>query len=127
MKYKTRELSGAMLDASVAKASGLNYAIHAGKVWGDGFGITIVNQTPACWAGAAYYEPSTCWAQGGPLIEREQIILNPGSEKGEWEAGVIFDYGHEGPESNHWIRGPTPLIAAMRSYVSSKLGDEVEL
>ena len=26
-----------------------------------------------------------------------------------------------------WFDGPTPLVAAMRSYVSSKLGDKVEV
>ena len=25
------------------------------------------------------------------------------------------------------MRGPTPLIAAMRCYVASKLGDEIEI
>lgn len=27
----------------------------------------------------------------------------------------------------HYFVGPTPLIAAMRCYVASKLGDEVEV
>jgi Protein of unknown function (DUF2591) len=55
---------------------------------------------------------STNWAQGGPIIEREGIALIPG-----WTAerpGFSAD-------------GPTPLIAAMRCYVASCLGDEVEI
>jgi len=55
---------------------------------------------------------STNWAQGGPIIEREGIALIPG-----WTAerpGFSAD-------------GPTPLIAAMRCYVASKLGDEIEI
>ena len=62
------------------------------------------------------YTPSTNWAQGGPIIEREGIALYlyGGSE---WNAHV------GGRESV----GPTPLIAAMRCYVASKLGDEVEI
>ena len=26
-----------------------------------------------------------------------------------------------------WAKGPTPLVAAMRCYVASRLGDEVEI
>lgn len=61
---------------------------------------------------------STDWSQGGPIIERERILIEPHSRT-EWCAtykcpDAIFD-------------GPTPLIAAMRCYVASKLGDEVEI
>jgi hypothetical protein len=55
---------------------------------------------------------STDWAQGGAIIEREGIALIPG-----WTAerpGFSAD-------------GETALIAAMRCYVASKLGDEVEI
>jgi len=58
------------------------------------------------------YNPSGDWMQGGPIIEREGIALIPG-----WTAerpGFSAD-------------GPTPLIAAMRCYVASKLGDDVEI
>ena len=59
---------------------------------------------------------ATDWAQGGPLIEREVIALYLyGPEK--WCA-VADDKEYQ---------GPTPLIAAMRCYVASKLGDEVEI
>lgn len=63
--------------------------------------------------------PSTDWAQGGPIIEREHIgtyhFVLP--EDG-WAASVFDDPIYV---------GPTPLIAAMRCYVASKLGDEVEV
>jgi len=67
------------------------------------------------------YSPSTNWAQGGAIIEREGISL---SRRGEhsWSVwGAVlndFEFDEE---------GETPLIAAMRGYVASKLGDEVEL
>lgn len=59
------------------------------------------------------------WAQGGPIIEWEKIALIPPNERiDEWEAVH--------PERMHDEQyGPTPLIAAMRCYVASKLGDEV--
>jgi len=66
---------------------------------------------------------STDWAQGGPIIEREKIaILSP-------MTGEFWD-ARDGKRLEtpfvYW-RGPTPLIAAMRCYVASKLGDEVEI
>jgi hypothetical protein len=69
------------------------------------------------------FNPSTDWSQGGPIIEREWIcpdrLLN-----GQWVACKRTDTG----DSMLFARtGPTPLIAAMRCYVASKLGDEVEI
>lgn len=64
--------------------------------------------------GAGMFGYSTDWSQGGPIIEREYIQL---SIDLAWEA-------HIGPSI---YRGPTPLIAAMRCYVASKLGDEVDV
>lgn len=66
--------------------------------------------------GYSPYEYSTDWAQGGPIIEREGIALYLYGNS-EWNAHV------GGKEST----GPTPLIAAMRCYVASKLGDDVEI
>jgi hypothetical protein len=62
--------------------------------------------------------PSTDWAQGGAIIEREGIELLCETLGFRWVA-----MPQKGPE---WS-GPTPLIAAMRCYVASKLGFEVEL
>lgn len=64
-----------------------------------------------------YTKYSTDWAQGGPIIERERIDV------------YGFDGDSWGAEDNFRARqyGPTPLIAAMRCYVASKLGDEVEI
>jgi hypothetical protein len=78
----------------------------------------------------AYSEPvrpSTNWAHGGPIIEREGIEF--------WTADSYQDeYGKftsiksaKHPASMQHYKGPTPLIAAMRCYVASKLGDEVEI
>jgi hypothetical protein len=65
------------------------------------------------------YTPSTDWSQGGPIIEREGIGFGfgVGIDSDQWEAGYTT------PEET----GPTPLIAAMRCYVASKLGDEVNV
>ena len=61
---------------------------------------------------------STDWAQGGPLIERNLITIFRHDE--EWFAHSQLSMPEDFP-------GDTPLIAAMRCYVASKLGDEVDV
>jgi hypothetical protein len=63
-------------------------------------------------------EPTISWAQGGPIIEREGITVRRYTDA-LWDASIgRLDYVAD---------GPTPLVAAMRCYVISKLGDEVEV
>jgi hypothetical protein len=100
---KTSELQGAALDWAVAKCEGL----MQGQIAIDG--VT-----------RGFYKPSTDWAQGGPIIERERISV--WARGNEWAAESFVPNQH-GLE----CVGPTPLIAAMRCYVASKLGDEVEV
>ncbi len=61
---------------------------------------------------------SSDWAHGGPIIEREYIQLTI-------DLGWIATR-REGADVCE-AHGPTPLIAAMRCYVASVLGDEVEI
>src|SRR5690606_16052673 len=75
------------------------------------------------------FTPTTDWAQGGPIIEREEIGIRRRDPcfcfKGEeWEARVTIPAKRVGYKR---AKGPTPLISAMRCYVASKLGDEVEV
>lgn len=65
------------------------------------------------------YTPSTNWAQGGPIIEREKITVQPVILPDGWMA--------RNQKDNGVYEGPTPLIAAMRCYVASKLGDTVDV
>ena len=102
MKIKTSELDGAALDWAVAKCEGLDIR----RLSGGEFLL----------ADGDFWFPSTDWAQGGPIIEREGIGLLPsGNSYYERDGGTYYSYGS------------TPLIAAMRCYVASKLGDEVEV
>jgi hypothetical protein len=108
---KTSELTGAALDWSVAKCEGLNAF--------DGLGVAYIPDPRQPHFNMAF-EPSTNWSQGGPIIEREGIcvdlLLN-----GQWIAAS------RKVEGATMYCGPTPLIAAMRCYVASKLGDEVDV
>lgn len=111
---KTSKLTGTALDWAVCKAVGLfNSYPQTGKsflhIW------KTHKQTDA------YIHPSTDWAQGGPIIERESITLTPCESMEEWAADMTFQ---QGVETQY---GPTPLIAAMRCYCCAKLGDEVEI
>ena len=83
------------------------------------------------------YEPSTDWAQGGPIIERESIFVlrEQAGFKGRrlWAAtsgqnkAIGLNEDSVKLYRDKFYFGPTPLIAAMRCYVASKLGDTVEL
>ena len=62
---------------------------------------------------------STEWYHGNAIIESEEIAVWPG-EQGGW-----FASANEGAGKDY--HADTLLIAAMRCYVASKLGDEVEV
>jgi hypothetical protein len=103
---KVSELTGAALNWAVAKCAGL--------ISGNDFDIGFINESG--------FDPSEDWAQGGPIIEREKIGLKYTGAAMEFVAWVN---GELSTVHDHY--GPTPLIAAMRCYVASKLGDEIEL
>ena len=67
------------------------------------------------------YSPSTDWAQGGVILEREEIGFAKYGPNGTWKA-VIGEIPRGIP-----CYGPTPLIAAMRCFCASRLGNEVDV
>jgi hypothetical protein len=80
--------------------------------------------------------PSTDWSQGGPIIEREKINLSVDYQDDAlsldmipigWKANLWNNSVPGTPGFLQWAYGPTPLIAAMRCYVASKLGDNIEI
>ena len=70
------------------------------------------------WAEEDWHWYSTDWSVGGPIIEREGINLEYAFDPEKWCACIMADQE---------VYGPTALIAAMRAYVASKLGDEVDV
>lgn len=125
MKQKTQELTGPTLDYFVAKALGLRCALEVHP-------MTVPKPT-GCWLipdgqrlpdyKAGPFAPSTNWNQGGPIIERESIGIDPwiNGYGGGWTAICVAQGGLE-----HRQEWEAPLIAAMRAFVAAKLGDEVE-
>lgn len=66
----------------------------------------------------AAFNPQGNWAQGGPIIDRERIQFR--SEQNIQYRAFIGLYGAD-------ATGPTHLIAAMRCFVASRIGDEVDI
>ena len=108
---KNTELTGAALDWAVAQAEGL--LAFGYRTDGERF---AVEESDGQIEG---FMPSTDWSQGGPIIEREKIDVM--FEGPEWYAYMRWE------DKTLQYDGPTPLIAAMRCYVASKLGDEIEI
>jgi len=96
---KTSELTGAALDWAVANCESVEI---------------IVRQENWDWY-------SSSWEQGGPIIEREGLDIRKirTAHAMAWRS-VTFDDSIK-------QYGPTPLIAAMRCYVASKMGDDIEI
>ena len=145
MKIKTSELTGKALDWAVAQAEGLKSLIHYPKA------VAVLSPGIPRFVP---FMPSTDWQHGGPIIERENITIiradndypshivdyiGPGVPS--WFAecsrfighNVETSYEHQQMEPAFLIEeisgyyGPTPLTAAMRAYVTLKLGEEVEI
>lgn len=142
MKIKTSELTGAALDWAVAKIEGhidsgqvVIYPYRTYDEYGSPLGFSPPVEVYYC----NDYRPSTKWAQGGLIIEREGILLralrNPGHTlDGQWLAmydstntGTMVQWVKRTDWPRHYLAGPTPLVAAMRCFVASKLGEEVEV
>tara|TARA_R110000822_G_scaffold222962_1_gene356246 strand:+ start:71 stop:463 length:393 start_codon:yes stop_codon:yes gene_type:complete len=117
---KTSELTDRALDWAVAKCEGIDY------VEGD-----------VRFRGAYARKYSTDWAQGGLIIERESIYVlrERAGFQGRrlWAAtsgankAIGLDEDAVKLYRDAFYFGSTPLIAAMRCYVASKLGGDIEI
>ena len=127
MRYKVDDLTGALLDYAVAATIGygdIQYekrtrAENRCLIWtqcGDGLK-------------SRHYSPSTDWAQGGPIIERERITV----EAPRWRAHRQDWWAYLQPRAGECTRinndafGPCALLAAMRCYVKSRHGEYIDL
>ena len=125
---ETNKLISPALDWAVAKCEGwedgryMRSPYIRKNVHGRVIGIQVPIHREYRW-----FNPSTDWSQGGPIIERELIrVIAPTMRGIDWIARIKQGL----PSSMHgWFEktGPDPLIAAMRCYVASKLGDAVQI
>ena len=112
---KTSELTGAALDWAVAKCEGRGIEFDDPRdpwLTRDGIADQPLHS----------YTPSTDWAQGGPIIERERIEVR-------YRVGVNMTASIDGKhEQSVPHRQPNAqLTVAMRCYVASKLGDTIDI
>ncbi len=109
-RVKTSELTGAALDWAVAQCEGVSIAF-------DDEGA----------ADGQWEMYSTNWSQGGPIIEREGLDIYYSSEQKSWAAAKWVDLPGGGQLQHKQVGNHTALIAAMRCFVTSKLGNEVDV
>lgn len=102
----TAELSGRALDWAVTKCEGAN----------DAELILLFSEQYKSLSWKTMFSGS--WALSGPIIERAVREVYQHSALECWAAKSI---------DGDLRYGPTLLIAAMRCYVASKLGDTVEV
>jgi hypothetical protein len=110
MKINTSELTGAALNWAVEKIEFMRHSLESdfcgGVAYARGYSID--------------------WGQGGPIIERERMDIECWDfHSMPWKASMWWD--DESSSGDIQMYGTTPLIAAMRCYVASKLGDEIEI
>lgn len=131
MKIKTQDLTGAALDWAVARAKGIPAEELYVQNWGSaGKSIYRRNRDEDGNLDGSYTTGpdllfSRKWEAGGPIIDREAHNLFKHNGGTEWCCAC--NVPRDGYTAIVTADGPTPLIAAMRCYVASKLGDEVDV
>lgn len=134
MNKLTKELIGLELDWAVAKCEGLSVQLSIE------LGISKLLKS-----NVEYYSPSTLWSQAGVIIDTNGISIIRCRDDydycnnipiPEWAATTGQHDFYQGYEDNEpslaqferdLVFGNTPLIAAMRAYVISKLGNNVDI
>jgi hypothetical protein len=113
VKKQIKDLELWELDFLVAKAEGL-----PSKIENDEYGSWCLYKYTENSPSWRTYSPISNPSQAWPIIERERITVEPSKIGNFWIASIDkFNYYH----------GKTSLEAAMRCFVASKFGDEVEL
>ena len=129
MMKKTEELTGLALDYAVAMCEFPRLDTVGAQCAGE----EVFRKGDALYIEGGfldrhdiYYSPSTVWRQGGPIIELVKIELREFT--GVWSARLSRMQHKVGQNvlSYHSCTADTPLVAAMRCYVSSALGAEIE-
>ncbi|MEO8297073.1 MAG: phage protein NinX family protein [Burkholderiales bacterium] len=133
MMRLVRELNGVTLDLAVAKALGaaiinrppLDAMQLKGTAWLSRDGVVVV------WAvGGLFgrFTPHADWSIAGDIIDRNRInvlfrsgLNHPAHDTGPDYWWACTDIARRGTSA------PTPLVAAMRTFVMGKFGDEVDL
>ena len=115
MEIKVQDLTGLALDWAVTTIDDSDACQYGVADWREHRKHTAVK-------GEYAHRYHQNWAKAGPIIEQQEISIRPSHRIDGWTASM---WTHEG--ATVFEDGPTPLIAAMRCYVASQLGDEVQI
>lgn len=121
MKIKTNEATLVQLDYLVAKHLGLRVLPVTAPDRASGIRVADLVQVDWRRETFYYFTPTLNWAQGGPLIEKYQIMFESAGV-----AGVVAYFkawGTAGPTAT----GPSHLIAAVRLIVEGSFLEVVEI
>lgn len=125
MKIKTAELDGIALDWAVSKCEGRE------ALFSSDWPHKLVDK----YGRDCSYRR---WSTAGQIIQREHINIRHTFTGGVYRTSWSSDAVHAeivlpngsvtfDPLKVVWEYGPTPIIAAMRCYVTAKLGDVVDV
>ena len=145
MKIKTSEATPLQLNWLVAQCEGLKPCAVFGKgsVMGAGFALptryghepVLLRHVHDSWCkkcddypwskNQVIWEPTCNWSQGGPIIESGANNLFKHNGGTEWCCAC--NVPRDGYTAIVTADGPTPLIAATRCFVASRLGNEIDI
>ena len=116
IQMKTSELTGAALDWAVAKCEG--YTDYCGQT-----DKMLAPRKEYGWVCLSDITYTTDWAQGGPILNNAKISRTI-DDTGRWIAYSAYNYAEE----KQWMHcDRSELVAGLRCFVESQLGDEVDV
>jgi hypothetical protein len=119
MLIKTANLTPPQVNWAVAKCEGIEFELIDGAlVTGTRFESNSADDNYGCEFNEEY-DPSTDWAQGGPLLDEITIDYRDNETQARKWNGHDFVDAYAGKRQG--------LLAAMRCLVASKIGDEIEI
>ncbi len=128
-EIKVSELSGSALDWCVALAYYGESKTKNGQAWFrfEKTGHIFYHTHENGWRDSQmqWFHPSTDWAQGGPIIERIRGLYVKHWVESSYD--TRYEVHIHNSEEDCIGFGESLLIAAMRCYIASKLGDNVSV
>jgi Protein of unknown function (DUF2591) len=125
-KIDLTQSSAKQLDWLVATCLGLG--LHKDELLGghikQGWWVSGLNPADLNdWTPLSQYQSTTNLAVFGPILKAERIGIEPWGPDRTWLAQIYNDAGRVLFRQY----GDEPFVAAMRCYVASELGDEVDV
>lgn len=128
MLVQVKSLEGVALDWAVAKCECLGNGTSSDGLLNDEKVIMKMVDFDNYDNGRYLFSPSTNWSHAGPIISRLKIELLHNPCNGDAAAWYVPKWVVAGTlDFDPYASGPTPLVAAMRYFVSRTFGDSIEI